>query len=86
MSEPFSVVEVRLFARARELAGAPSLQVQVHDGIDVATLKAKIGAEYPVLAELLARSAVAVNRTYADNHTPIAAGDEIAVIPPVAGG
>jgi molybdopterin converting factor small subunit len=38
------------------------------------------------LAGLLKRSAVAVNRTYAADETEIAAGDDIAVIPPVAGG
>jgi sulfur carrier protein ThiS len=45
-------------------------------------------AERPELGELLDRMpvAMAVNRDYADPGTSLAAGDELALVPPVSGG
>ena len=80
------VVEVRLFAQAREILSSPRVKVHVASSCTVADLKQRLATQHPDLAELLGRSAVAINRTYATDETQIAGGDEIAVIPPVAGG
>ncbi len=53
-------VRVRLFARARELAGADAVTLDVPPGATVADLRRRLAATHPALARLLERSAVAV--------------------------
>src|SRR3954469_8912462 len=73
------VVSVRLFAGLRERAGSERIEVELPDGATVADLLAAM--------ELAPRSCVAaVNRQYAGPDTPIGAGDEVALVPPVSGG
>jgi MoaE-MoaD fusion protein len=80
-------VTVRLFAVFRERAGVDSLDLELSDGATVADALAVL-AKRPGLDELLERMPVrmAVNRDYADPETPLEAGDEIALVPPVSGG
>lgn len=80
------MVNVQLFARARELAGAAVLAVELPDGATVAELRPAMSKACPPLAEFLARCAVAVNDDYAGDDEIIAAGASVAVIPPVSGG
>lgn len=77
---------VHLFARARELAGAEAVAVELPPAATVAALRAALAARHPALAPLLARSAVAVNHDFAGDDRPLAEADEVAVIPPVSGG
>jgi molybdopterin converting factor subunit 1 len=77
---------VHLFARARELAGAPYVAVELPAGATVADLRRALADRFPPLAPLLERSAVAVNHDFADDSRPLAPADELAVIPPVSGG
>ena len=80
-------VTVRLFAVLRERVGSDSIEVELEDGATVAEALARL-AERPELGELLDRMpvAMAVNRDYADPGTSLAAGDELALVPPVSGG
>ena len=77
---------VHLFARARDLAGAGVMSVDLPAGATVADLRRTLTERVPALAALLERSAVAVNHDFAGDAKVIAPGDEIAVIPPVSGG
>ena len=77
---------VHLFARARELAGAPTLAVELPAGATVTDLRRALSNRIPALAMLLERSAVAVNHDFADDARVLVEGDEVAVIPPVSGG
>ena len=73
------VVSVRLFAGLRERAGSERIEVELPEGATIADLLAAM--------ELGPRSCVAaVNREYAGPDTPIGAGDEVALVPPVSGG
>jgi molybdopterin converting factor small subunit len=45
-----------------------------------------LAAECPVIAPLLARSAVALAGVYAADQTVVPAGADVAIIPPVSGG
>jgi MoaE-MoaD fusion protein len=74
-------IRVRLFAALRERAEWSQREVELADGAVVADVWATLGLgdEPPGLA-------YARNREYADRDTPLAAGDEVAVIPPVSGG
>lgn len=80
-------VSVRLFAILRERAGCDSLELELDDGATVGEAMEAL-REQPGLAEPLERMrvAMAVNRDYADPGTALAAGDELALVPPVSGG
>lgn len=84
-------VEVLLFARLRELAGASSVAVEVPPGSDASVVTARsvwdaLCAAHPRLAGADAGLRVAVNQSYASWDADVAAGDVVAFIPPVAGG
>jgi molybdopterin converting factor subunit 1 len=77
---------VRLFARARDLAGAETVSVELPSGATVGDLRRALVRAVPALAGLLERSAVGVNAEYAADDTLIPPSAEVAVIPPVSGG
>jgi molybdopterin converting factor subunit 1 len=74
-------VTVRLFATLRERVGASELTLELPDD-------ARVGDALGELADVTAGVPVvmAVNREYADEDQVLAAGDELALIPPVSGG
>jgi molybdopterin converting factor subunit 1 len=80
------ILHVRLFARAKDLAGADTVSVEVADGATVADLRAALSRSHPRLAGLLERSALAVNAEFAGLTHTLSANDEIALLPPVSGG
>lgn len=74
------------FAAARELAGVSEEDVTVPAGLDVRAFKAWLAAHKPRLSPYLARMRVALNGDFALDTTVIGEGDEIVLLPPVAGG
>ena len=72
---------VRLFAGLRERAGTGERRLELPEGSRVADVWAllKLGKQPGGLL-------YAVNREYAAADTPLSAGDEVALIPPVSGG
>jgi molybdopterin synthase catalytic subunit len=81
-----ALFEVLLFGPAREAAGSDRVPVRVDGPATAAVVLAALERAHPALASLLPRTRVAVNRRYVDADSPVAPGDEIAVIPPVGGG
>jgi molybdopterin converting factor subunit 1 len=79
-------VVVKLFARAKDLAGADTVSVEVPDGASVRELRERLAAAYPALKGLLGRSALAVNDEFAGDATILSANAELALLPPVSGG
>ena len=75
---------VLLFARARDLVGAE--RIEVEQVATIGALRERLAVRYPKLAGLLAKSAFAINDEFADDATPIPAGAEVALLPPVSGG
>ncbi len=80
------IVRVRLFARLRDLAGVGALTVDLPDGATVAELRRRVAADFPSLAGLLERCAVAVDDEFAEDTFALPAGAEAALLPPVSGG
>src|SRR3954447_24830259 len=74
-------VTVRLFAGLRERAGSPTVELDLPEGASVADALGRLTYLAPDL-ELV----MAVNREYAPPATLLAAGDELALVPPVSGG
>lgn len=79
-------IRVRVFAVLREALGLSEIAVAIPRGADVQTLLATLAARYPQAGLPERRFGVAVNRAYAPLTTPLAEGDEVALIPPVSGG
>lgn len=75
------LVHVRLFAILRERAGRDVLELDLPDGARVADALEAVRDLAGGLSLVMA-----VNREYADADHPLAAGDELALIPPVSGG
>lgn len=80
------MVTIRMFARARDLAGGDAVTVEVSEPVTVAAVRKHVAAQVPALAGLLARSVFAVNGEFAGDEQPISAGAEVALLPPVSGG
>lgn len=74
-------VTIRLFAALRERAGADEVALELPDGARVGDALDRMG---PLLAGVPV--VMAVNQEYAERGQPLAAGDELALIPPVSGG
>jgi molybdopterin converting factor subunit 1 len=78
-------ITVLLFASYADMLGAPSLAVDLPAGSTVADLVAQLRGR-PGADRLPASPLVAVNQRYASPSSLVHAGDEVAIIPPVAGG
>ena len=78
--------EVRLFAVARQLAGADKVTVTLAEGATVADLRAALARAVPELAPLVAHMLFAVGNDYVSDESGLAPGAEVACIPPVSGG
>jgi molybdopterin synthase catalytic subunit len=74
-------VAVRLFAALRERAGAREAALELDEGASVDDVWPALG-----LGEEPSGLVYAVNRAYVERGTPLADGDEVALIPPVSGG
>lgn len=79
-------VHVRLFARARELAAADEVLVELPSGAKVGDLRRQLAHDQPALARLLERSALAVNNEFVDDLLTVPPDAEVALLPPVSGG
>lgn len=79
-------VTIRLFARMRDLVGAGTLERTLPPQATVADLLAALQTEFPALDGVTNRMIISVNKEFAQAHTGLAEGDEIAMFPPVSGG
>ncbi len=79
-------VTVKLFAVARQLAGADSLELEVPARATVADVRRELVKRVPRLDQFGQQLRFAVNADYADDTMTVPAGAEVACIPPVSGG
>lgn len=79
-------VRTLFFAAYRDLVHASELALNVADGATVGDLVADLRSRGAPFADLPPEPAVAVNRVYAALSQRLDEGDEVAFIPPVAGG
>jgi molybdopterin synthase catalytic subunit len=80
------MLKVRYFAAARERAGCSDESVALPTPATVAALLRALAAKHAALEAVLPHLRVAVNQEFADATAALNDGDEIALIPPVAGG
>ncbi len=86
MSAPAIHVRIRLFAMQRELAGTRQVELELPDGSTIDDAWHALVTRVPALAPGRATVRFARNAEYAPPETPLADGDEVAMIPPVSGG
>ncbi|MFT4571597.1 MAG: molybdopterin converting factor subunit 1 [Hyphomicrobiaceae bacterium] len=79
-------LRVLYFGIVRERIGTREEAIELGDGSDVAALLAELASRHDVFSLGAGSLRVAVNQDYVDVAHPLADGDEVAIIPPVAGG
>jgi molybdopterin synthase catalytic subunit len=79
-------VRVRLFARQREIAGTREVVVELPEGSTIEDAWAALVVLHPALAHGRPYVRYARNGRYTGPETALEEGDEVACIPPVAGG
>ena len=80
-----STVTVQLFASYADLLGSPTVELPLTPGTTVKDLLHRIRS-LPGASSLPPAPRIAVNRSFATSDQLVDASDEIALIPPVAGG
>jgi len=79
-------VKVLFCGRLRELIGLAEESGEVPEGATLAQVFERYALRYPKLAGFRGSMVVSRNQEFAAWDTQIAAGDEIAFLPPVSGG
>jgi len=79
-------IQVLYFAIFRERLGKSDQALELADGATVGDAIAMLATEHASIAQLRGRFRVAVNQEFVDDDHVLHAGDELALIPPVAGG
>jgi len=79
-------LDVKLFARARQLAGRESVEIHLSSPASVGDLRQALAAQFPEMAFLVPNLQFAVGNDYADDSKMIESNMEVACFPPVSGG
>lgn len=77
---------MRLFAVAKQLAGADALELEVPESGTIADLRSALVEQVPKLAPLSRHVSFAMASQYVRDNELILPGAELACIPPVSGG
>ena len=79
-------IRLLLFAQYRDAAGTSEMDLDLPPGSDAAAAVTALRARAAVAARIPERPVVAVNQVYASLDDQLHEGDELALLPPVAGG
>ncbi len=79
-------VQVKLFAVYQEAVGASELWMELEAGAAVAVVRDRLISQHPSLERWRSVTRFGVNLEFVDPTTPLQAGDEVVLIPPVSGG
>jgi molybdopterin converting factor small subunit len=77
---------VQFLARYAELVGTSSTEVTLHAPATVSHVLGAVRSRFPGARQLPDRPLCALNLAQVDLSTPVSEGDELALLPPVAGG
>jgi molybdopterin synthase catalytic subunit len=80
------IVRVLYFAVAQDLASRKSEEMEVAEGASVGKLAEQVLRAHPSLEALRGSIRYSVNLTVAPESSALKDGDEVGVLPPVAGG
>ena len=83
---PMMTVRLLFFAVLRDIAGADERVLSLAEGTTAGEVWQTLRREFAKLADYTQPPMIAVNESYADPGVRLRDGDELAFIPPVAGG
>lgn len=78
-------IEIKAFGIARDILGNSTLNLDISEETSVEKLMLQLKKKFPAFKELTSL-AIAINTSYATPGQVIKQGDEVVIIPPVAGG
>jgi molybdopterin synthase catalytic subunit len=81
-----NTVTVRLFARLADLTGIRETRLEIGEGLTAGDVYSLLSRQHPAIGGFAHSVMFARNQEYVPAETPLAAGDELALIPPVSGG
>lgn len=79
-------ITVKLFAAYQDAYQQPELQLTFPEGSTVATVRDRLIAEHPELAQWQEVTRFGINYEFVEPDTVLQSGDEVVLIPPVSGG
>ncbi|HEX6087214.1 MAG TPA: molybdopterin converting factor subunit 1 [Thermoanaerobaculia bacterium] len=79
-------VRLLFFAVLRDIAGTDQRELALVEGTTAHDVWQSLRGEYAKLSDYTQPPMIAINETYATPETVLRDGDELAFIPPVAGG
>lgn len=79
-------VTVKFFASTREIAGKPSLELEVNESSTTKDVIETILQSIPDLKDGIDEVSIAVNKKYVRDVVTLCDGDEVAFLPPMSGG
>ncbi len=80
------VITVKLFAAYQEACGVAELHLELPQDTAVVTVRDRLIADYPELAQWRDLTRFGVNLQFVEPDTILHDGDEVVLIPPVSGG
>ena len=86
MTTPAGTVRLLFFARYAELVGREEASLALSLPATVGDVVRRVRDELPGAGELPERPLTAVNQRHVRMDAPVADGDEVAFLPPLAGG
>ena len=79
-------IQLLYFAVLRDIAGREAEELTLESGATAREVWERLRRSYPKLSDYSQPPMTAINEAYADPDTVLREGDELAFIPPVAGG
>lgn len=80
------LLNIRLFARAKDLAGSETISVEVPDEATVGDLRSALHEQFPTLEPIIPNLHVAIGTDYANDTATLDKSQSISCFPPVSGG
>ncbi len=79
-----NTIKVLFFGQLSEMTGQSEIEIDPSGTDDIATLEQYLQAKYPALGQKTYN--VALNQILVNDNPPLSEGDEVAFLPPYAGG
>lgn len=82
------MVMIKFFAVMKKLVGRESMEIKIDSPTTLRDILNQAEKEVPKIREIIkeGRSLISINQEMADENTIVNSGDEIAILPPFAGG
>jgi sulfur-carrier protein len=80
------MLRVQFYAQLRDLAGVPTVDVDLKNGATVSDLLEQVYARFPALRSHDQSILVAARLEFVDRNYNLESGDEVSIMPPVQGG